>query len=218
VAKLTDPARVSLLGAVLRSLASVPAAAADGYGSVERLDVVDDRPRVVAPHDAFDDWLGGYTGKHFESPAPHPALERVAPDALDYLHANRHRIPTQPSPAIVLTDLSPENLLAVDGRPPASVEDLVGVVDLERAKVGPVEFTAVNVEYLLTTGIDDPTPVRDALYERLPFGPDLPQRDLYRLAAVSRAVSGLDTWADPDTDAFDRRARRVAHEVEALVD
>ncbi|WP_227130889.1 phosphotransferase [Halorubellus salinus] len=215
---LTDPARVSLLGAVVAAFDLVPRKAAIGYGSIQRGDVVDGRPRVVATHDRFDDWLVGYARKHFESPAPHPAIERVAPAALEYLLANRDRLPSEPSPAVVLTDLSPGNLLALDGRPPASVDDLGGVVDLERAKVTPVAFAAVNVEYLLTTDVDDPTPVQHALYDELPCGPDVPLRDLYRLTAISRAVSGLDTWTEPGTDAYDRRARAVAHELDAIVE
>lgn len=215
---LTDPGRVSLLGGVVAAFDALPDDAATGYGTIERVQTVDGRPHLTAGFDGFDEWLADYVTRHFESPAPHPALERVSPDALAYFDAERHRVPVDPSPSVVLTDLSPGNLLARDGQPPATVDDLGGVVDLERAKLGPVEFTAVNLEYLLTAGVDDPTPVRTALYDQLPFGPDFPLREPYRLAAVSRAVSGLDTWEDPDSDAFDRRARIVAREVEAIVD
>ena len=218
IANLTDPARVSLLGAVVAAFDAIPRDAATGYGSIQRGDAVDGRPGVTATHDRFDDWLVGYARKHFESPAPHSAIERVAPAALEYLLDDRDRLPIAPSPAVVLTDLSPGNLLAFGGRPPASVDDLGGVVDLERAKVAPVAFAAVNVEYLLTTDVDDPTPVQRALYDELPFGPDVPLRDLYRLAAISRAVSGLSTWETPGSAAFDRRASAVARELEAIVD
>ncbi|WP_323676952.1 phosphotransferase [Halorubellus sp. PRR65] len=218
VENLTDPARVSLLGAVVAAFDALPADAATGWGNVKRDETVDGRPHLTAGHDAFDEWVAAYATKHFESPVDHPAIERVAPDALEYFRANRHRLPSDPSPSIVVTDLSPGNLLAPDGRPPASVDGLAGVVDLERAKLGPVAFTATNLEYLLTSAVDEPTPVRDALYEPLPFGPTFPLRDLYRLVAVSRAVSGLDTWEDPETDAFDRRARAVARELERIID
>lgn len=215
---LTDPARVSLLGAVVAAFDALPDDAATGYGTIERVHVVDGSPHLTAGFDGFDEWLADYVTRHFESPAPHPALERIAPTGLEYLDANRHRLPVDPSPSVVLTDLSPGNLLARDGQPPETVDDLGGVVDLERAKLGPVQFTAANLEYLLTTGVDDPTPVQDALYGPLPFAPDFSLREPYLLAAVSRAVSGLDTWEDPDSDAFDRRARTVAGDVEAIVD
>jgi aminoglycoside phosphotransferase (APT) family kinase protein len=218
VPNLTDPARVSLLGVVVAALDSLPDDAAAGYGSIQTDDAVDGRSRVTATHDAFDDWIVEYATKHFESPAPHSALEHVAPDALEYFESIRHRLPSDPSPSVVLTDLSPGNLLAPDGRPPATVDGLTGLVDLERAKVGPVEFTAVNVEYLLTSAVDEPEPVQVALYDPLPFGLDHPLRDCYRLVAVSRAVSGLDTWEDPESEAFDRRARAVARELEAIVE
>jgi hypothetical protein len=218
VPNLTDPARVSLLGAVVREFAAIPPDAATGYGNVVREAGTEDRPRLVGETAGFDEWLHAYASKHFESPAPHPALERVAPDALAFLDANRRRIPAEPTPSVLVTDLSPGNLLAPGGEPPATVDGLAGVVDLERAKVGPVAFTATNLEYLLTADVDDPTPVRRALYDQLPFDHDHALRDVYRLAAVSRAVSGLDTWEDPDGDRFDRRARAVAREVERIVD
>jgi len=215
---LADPARVSLLGAVVAALDALPADAATGYGTIQRVDANDDGPHLAADFDHFDEWLVDYTTRHFENPSPHPALERVAPDALAYLQAERHRLPANPSPSVVLTDLSPGNLLAPDGRPPATVDGLTGVVDLERAKLGPVRFTAANLEYLLARELEDRTVVQDALYDHLPFGPSFALRKLYRLAAVSRAVSGLSTWEDPGSDAFDRRASAVARELEAIVD
>lgn len=215
---LADPARASLLGAVVAALDALPADAATGYGTIQRVDAVDDRPHLAADFDHFDEWLVDYATRHFENPSPHPALERVAPDALAYLQAERHRLPAGPSPSVVLTDLSPGNLLAPDGRPPATVDGLTGVVDLERAKLAPVRFTAANLEYLLARELADPTAVQDALYDHLPFGPSFALRELYRLAAVSRAVSGLSTWEDPGSDAFDRRASAVARELEAIVD
>jgi aminoglycoside phosphotransferase (APT) family kinase protein len=215
---LTDPERVSVLGGVVAALDALPDDAATGYGTVQGVDAVDGRPRLTADFDAFDEWLVDYTTRHFENPSPHPDLERAAPDALAYLRAERHRIPRDPSPSIVLTDLSPGNLLARDGRPPATVDGLAGVVDLERAKLGPARFTAANLEYLLARDLDDRTPVQDALYRHLPFDPAFPLRDLYRLAAVSRAVSALSTWETSGSDTFDRRATAVARELEAIVD
>jgi len=218
VANLADPARVSLLGAVLAALDELPADAASGYGTVDGVETVDGRPHLTAAHDRFDDWLEAYTTKHLESPVSHPAIERVAPDALEHFRAERHRLPSDPKHSVVLTDLSPGNLLAAGGRPPETVDGLAGVVDLERAKLGPVRFTAANLEYLLAAEADDPTRVRAALYEPLPFGPEFERRDLYRLAAVTRAVSGLDTWEDPESDRFDRRCREVARDLEATLD
>ncbi|NHN40377.1 aminoglycoside phosphotransferase family protein [Halorubellus sp. JP-L1] len=218
VENFTDPAAVSLVGETVDALDAIPPEAAVGYGSVRAVESVDDDPQLVATHDDFDDWLVGYASKHFESPAPHPALERVAPDALEYLESNRDRLPSDPSPSVVLTDFSPGNLLAPDGRPPASVDDLSGLIDLERAKIGPATFAAVNLEYLLTNELDDPTPVQEALYDELSFGPDLPLRDLYWLVALSRPVSGLATWENPESPEFDRRARAVARSIDALVD
>jgi aminoglycoside phosphotransferase (APT) family kinase protein len=215
---LTDPERVSLLGAVVAALDALPDDAATGYGTIRGVDAADGRPRLTARFDGFDEWLVDYTTRHFENPSPHPDLERAAPEALAYLQAERHRIPRDPSPSVVLTDLSPGNLLAPDGRPPATVDELAGVVDLERAKLGPTRFTAANLEYLLARDTDDRTPVQDALYDPLPFGPSFALRDLYRLAAVSRAVSGLSTWEAPGSDAFDRRASAVARELDAIVD
>jgi aminoglycoside phosphotransferase (APT) family kinase protein len=217
VQHLTDPARVSLLGAVVGAFDALPADAATGWGTIRGTDDVDGRPHLTAGYDAFDDWVADYTTKHFENPVDHPAIERVAPDALEYFQANRHRLPRDPSPSVVATDLSPGNLLAPGGRPPASVDGLAGVIDLERAKLGPVAFTAVNLESLLTSEIDDPTPVQDALYEPLPFDPEFPLRDVYRLVALSRPLSALSTWEDPQSDAFDRRGRQVAGEIEALI-
>lgn len=218
VANLTDPARVSLLGAVLAALDQLPDDAASGYGNVQGVETVDGRPRLTAEYDAFDEWVTAYTVKHFESPVAHPAIERVAPDALAHFQSERHRLPSDPSPSVVLTDLSPENLLAPDGRPPATVDGLAGLVDLERAKLGPVRLTAVNLEHLLARGVDDPTPVHSALYDQLPFGPDLPLRDLYRLVALSRPVSALSVWEDPETDAFDRRCGAVARAIRDVVE
>lgn len=217
VENLTDPARVSLLGGVVAALDALPDDAATGYGTIQRLDAVDGSPHLTADFDGFDEWLVDYTTRHFENPSPHPDLERVAPDALTYLRRERHRIPADPSPSVLLTDLSPGNLLAPDGRPPATVDGLGGLIDLERAKLGPVRFTAVNLEYLLARDLDDRSPVQDALYDRLPFEPTFPLRDCYRLAAVSRSVSGLSTWVDPETDAFDRRATAVARELEEII-
>lgn len=217
VANLTDPARVSLVGGVVAALDALPADAATGYGNVQGVETVDGRPHLTAAHDGFDDWIGAYAVKHFESPVSHPAIERVAPAALEYFQDERHRLPSDPKPSVVLTDFSPENLLAPGGRPPETVAGLAGVVDLERAKLGPARFTAVNLEYLLARDLDDPTPVQDALYGQLPFGPEFALRDLYRLVSLSRPLSALEVWADPESDAFDRRCRAVARAIEEIL-
>ncbi|WP_258302608.1 hypothetical protein [Haloferax larsenii] len=135
----------------------------------------------------------------------------------DYLQASRDRLPESPSPSILVTDFSPANLMSRDGTPPESVEELTGVIDLERAKIGPLEFAAVNAEYLLTRYIDDPEPVREALYDPLPFGPDIPQRDFYRVLAMGRSVAALPFWYDPESDLYEQRASAIASELDRIV-
>lgn len=117
-----------------------------------------------------------------------------------------------------MTDLSPGNLLAPGATPPAGVDGLTGVVDLERAKVGPAALTAVNAEYLLTRFVEDPGPVRRALYDPLPFGPDVPARDCYRLVALSRSAAALDAWYGSGSETHRDRGAAVAAEIADIVD
>jgi hypothetical protein len=123
-------------------------------------------------------------------------------------------------PSVVVTDFGPSNLLAPNGGRPGNgtVGELTGVLDLERAKIGPVGFTAVNAEYLLTRGVNNPGPLVEALYDPLPFGPDLPRRDLYRLVALGRSVGALDLWYEVGSEEHRRRGDAVAAELERRLD
>lgn len=215
--RVRDPDAVSLLGAVLRRFGSVPERATAGYGSIDRFDRRRGGPRVVATHENCGDWLVDYGTRYLRNPADHDALAAVAPRAADYLRAERDRLPAAPEGAIVLTDCSPGNLLAPDGVPPASVDGVTGVVDLERAKVGPLAFAAVNAEYLLTRDAEDPDAVRAALYDRLPFGPAVDSRELYRVIAVARSAAALPAWYDTGSERFRERGDAVADELARLV-
>ncbi|SEL51622.1 phosphotransferase [Haloferax larsenii] len=180
------------------------------------MDAQDDRnaDRLVAK---FGTYFVEYGTELYEAAAPHERLDVLIPDVLDYLQASRDQLPAHPSPSILVTDFSPANLMSRDGTPPESVEGLTGVIDLERAKLGPLEFAAVNAEYLLTRYIDDPEPVREALYDPLPFGPDVPRRDFYRVLAMGRSVAGLPHWYDPESELYEQRARAIASELDRIV-
>lgn len=215
--RATAPEAVRLLGAVVAAFGDIPADAAAGYGTVRDLDHGPAGPRLVAEAEDCADWLVDYGTRYLADPPDHDALATAAGRAADHLRANRDGLPTDPDPAVVLTDLSPGNLLAPDGTPPADPAGLTGVVDLERAKVGPPAFTAVNAEYLLTRDVGDPAPVREALYEPLPFGPDVACRDCYRLVALARSVAALPAWYEPGSERFRERAEAVAAELNRLV-
>ena len=221
----TAPDAVGVLGAVIDATRGLPADATAGYGFIEGLaDGVEAEdgtridPRAVAPYDDCGAWLVDYGAGFLDEVADHEALTAVAPRAASYLRANWSRLPTAPDSAVVLTDLSPGNLLAPGGVTPETAGGLTGVVDLERAKLGPAALTAVNTEYLLTWDLADPDPVREALYEPLPFGPSVPNRDCYLLVAAARAAWALPTWYDPGSERFDDRARALAATMRAVVD
>lgn len=215
---LADPAAVGTLGAVVREFGRIPATAADGYGFVEGTEATESGPRAVADYDDCAEMLVAYATDLYDDPPDHDALEAVAPIAPEYLRAERDRLPSSPEPSVVVTDLSPENLLSPDGDPPDDAGGLTGVVDLERAKIGPREFTAVNAEYLITRNVSNEEAVREALYDPLPFGPDLPARDLYRLVAMGRSVSALELWYDPGSEAYRERGEELAAEIERIVE
>lgn len=119
----------------------------------------------------------------------------------------------------MFTDFGPGTLLAPGGAISAAghLDAITGLIDLERAKLGPMEFTAVNAEFLMQRWIDEPDPVVSALYEPLPFGPDLPRRDLYRLLAMGREVRALDLFYDVGSETHERRGDTLAAEIEQIV-
>jgi aminoglycoside phosphotransferase (APT) family kinase protein len=208
------------LGAVIAAFASVPERAVTGYGTVRETAEAGGADSVGAEYDDCADWFVDYTETLYEEIPDHDRLAAVAPAVPSYVQANRDRLPAQPETAVVVTDFGPSNLLAPGGTVPgeAGVGDLTGVVDLERAKLGPAAFTAVNAEYLMTRDIDDPKPVVEALYEPLPFGPALPCRELYRLVAMGRSVGALDLWYEAGSERFQRRGDAVAAEIERYLD
>lgn len=208
------------LGAVIAAFASVPDGAATGYGTIRETAEGGGADGVGAAYDDCTDWFVEYTETLYEEIPDHDRLAAVAPAVPDYLRANRDRLPARPEPSVVVTDFGPSNLLAPDGcvAGDAGVGALTGVLDLERAKLGPAAFAAVNADYLLTRGIDDPGPTVEALYDPLPFGPELPCRELYRLVAMGRSVGALDMWYEPGGERFRRRGDAIAAEIERYLD
>ncbi|ELZ82571.1 hypothetical protein C453_15838 [Haloferax elongans ATCC BAA-1513] len=217
IERATNPGAVRLLGAVMVAFGSIPAHATDGYGYIERTDYRDGSPVAVGEYDDCTTWLVDYGTELYEAAAEHEQLDPLVPDVFDYLQASRDRLSESPSPSILVTDFSPANLMSRDGTPPESAAGLTGVIDLERAKIGPLEFAAVNAEYLLTRYVDDPEPVREALYDPLPFGPAIPRRDFYRVLAMGRSVAALPFWYDPESELYEKRARVIASELVRIV-
>lgn len=173
---------------------------------------------AVGETDRWDDWLRGYVRERYADPPDHDALAPVAERVPAWLDDTLADVPPHPSRSVVLTDLSPSNLLAPDGVAPGPDESLTGVVDLELARLGPAAFTAVNAAYLLTRGTDDPTAVRAALYEPLPFGPDVPGRRQYLVAALGRSVSALSFWYEPGSRRWRDRGDALAAQLRTLLD
>lgn len=133
--RVSDPDAVRLLGHVLRAFGRVPPVAAEGYGMIQRPTERTDGPCAVAEYDDFPSWLVDYGTRFLADPPDHEAVAAAAPRAADHLRTERERLPAAPAPAVVVTDLSPGNLLSPDGTPPADSGGLTGVLDLERAKV-----------------------------------------------------------------------------------
>lgn len=217
IQRATDPAAVRLLGTVLAAFDSLPDHAASGYGFIEDVQYRAGKPHAVGEYDDCTSWFLEYAEQRFTPPPDHEAVQSVVPDVLEYLQRHSERLPTTAPHYLVITDLSPQNLLSADGTPPSDIDGLTGVIDLERAKLGPVEFTAVNVEYLLTRYISNPEPVREALYDPLPFGPDMPNRDLYRLVAIGRSVGALPFWYEPGSETYRERGDTIAAELREIV-
>lgn len=215
--RTTQPDALRLLGTVIEAFSAIPEHVADGYGVIQRGENRDGDHIAVGEYDDCGAWLLDYASRFYQNPPEHEALSAIAPQVPEYLRAHREKLPTNPDPAIVVTDLSPGNLLAQNGTPPSDGGGLTGVVDLERAKIGPAPFTAVNAEYLLTRYVSEPETVRDALYEPLPFGPDMPSRELYRLIATSRSVAALSFWYEPGSEMYHQRGDAIAAEIERTI-
>jgi aminoglycoside phosphotransferase (APT) family kinase protein len=213
-----ETATARALGAVIAAFASVPDGAATGYGPIGETVDGDQGQGVRAEYDDCAEWLLDSASMLYEDIPDHDRVAAVAPAVPEYLRANRDRLPREPDPSVVVTDFGRSNLLAPAGQAgDGTVADLTGVIDLERAKLGPAAFTAVNAEYLLTRGVEDPELV-EALYDPLPFAPDLPRRDLYRLVALGRSVHALDLWYEPGSEEHQQRGDAVAAELEARLD
>ncbi|WP_158058145.1 phosphotransferase family protein [Halorussus halophilus] len=218
VASVTAPDAVRILGAVVGEFATIPESATDGYGPIQSFDDDGSGPRAVANFDDCATMLVEYGETLYDGSPDHDALEEIVPAVPEFLRANRDRFPTEPTPSVVITDLSPQNLLSRDGTPPDGIDGVTGVFDLERAKIGPLEFTAINTEYLLSRYVSDPDPVREALYDPLPFDSDVPARDLYRLIAMGRSVNALARWYDPGTLEYRHRGQELATEIRRIVE
>lgn len=216
-ANLTDPERVRLLGRVLDALADVPDHGTEGYGTVREYGG-GETPRAVCTHEDCARWFLEYAGRLYSDSPDDDRLSSLVSRVEKYLQANADRFRSAPPGAFVFTDFSPQNLLAPGGTPPEDLDGLTGVYDLERAKVAPVEFAAVNLEHLLVRDLSDPTPVQEALYEPLPFGPDLDRRDLYRLVAIGRSVGALEFWYEPGTEEYRKRRDDVSDAIEAILE
>jgi len=221
------PVTARTVGRVIDGFASIPASSADGYGTIREWDG-SEPSQACAEYNDFSTWLVEYAEKLYEDPPAHDQLERVAPDVPAFIRSNRDQLPSTPDPSVVVTDFRTDNLLVTDNFPetdrvPAAEEtkdgvpELSGVVDLERAKIGPAGFTAVNAEYLMTRGVDDPEPLVDALYAPLPFGPDIPTRELYWLVAMGRSVYSLDHWYERGTEQYKRRGDVIASTMDRII-
>ncbi|ERH08623.1 MAG: putative aminoglycoside phosphotransferase [halophilic archaeon J07HX64] len=189
-----ETATARALGAVIAAFASVPDETVTGYGPIRDTAEGGASEGVVGGYDDCADWFVDYGSTLYDDTPDHDRLATVAAAVPHHLRANSDRFPAEPDPSVVVTDIGHSNLLTPNGRLAGNgtVGDLSGVLDLERAKLGPAAFTGVNTEYLLTRGVEDPDPLVGALYDPLPFGPDLPRRDLYRLLALGRSVHALD--------------------------
>lgn len=222
------PARA--LGIVINELGSLPHSVTEGYGMIEppasqlasekrMAELRDDENTAVGEYEDWTQWLLEYAGFHYADPPDHEVLASIAPEVPDYLRENAHRLPEEPDRSIVLADFGPSNLRSPDGTVDADglPDALTGVLDLERAKLGPMAFTAVNAEYLMTRFIENPAPVVEELYDPLPFGPDVPNRDLYRLVAMSRSVNALALWYEEGDERFRERGVELADQIAQIV-
>ncbi|KAB1193032.1 phosphotransferase [Haloferax sp. MBLA0076] len=212
-ARVTDPDAVRLLGEVIGASATLPDHAAAGYGYIRSHERRHEGPCAVGEYDDCRSWFLDYAAQLYSNPPSHEAVQSVVPDVRRYLRANANRLPETPAQSVVITDFSPQNLLSPDGTPPEQLNGVTGVIDLERAKLAPAEFAAVNVEYLLTRFTSDTSAVKEALYDPLPFSAEMPGRDLYRLIAMGRSVGGLPFWYEPGSETYQERGTAIAAEI-----
>lgn len=218
------PARA--FGRVIRELGAIPSETTEGYGwiqpdSPERLeDISTTGTRVEGEYDTCSEWLLQYGLDVFEELPEHEELAATAQAAPAFLREHRDHFPDEPAPSIVLNDFGPGNLLAPAGTVSAdgSLTAVTGLVDVERARLGPMEFNAVNAEFLMQRWIDDPEPVISAMYEPLPFDPDLPNRDLYRLLAMGREVGALDMFYEVGSETHEQRGTKLVQEIEQILE
>jgi aminoglycoside phosphotransferase (APT) family kinase protein len=213
------------LGRVIRELGAVPAAGTAGYGWLETdgIETASDLPgpetTVHAEYDSCSEWLLAYGLKLYEDLPAHETLASVARAVPAYLREHSHRFPDDVSQSLVLTDFGPGNLLAPEGcvSREGELSEVTGLLDLERAKFGPMRFNAVNADFLMLRGLDTPGPVREAFYDPLPFGPDVPRRELYLLLAMGREVAALDLFYEEGGEKHNRRGHALAREIERIV-
>lgn len=217
------PARA--LGRVIAELGHLSTEATTGYGWLEAdgIETVADLSvqdmAVHAEHEECSEWLLEYGLGLYDDLPSHDTLASVAGAVPSYLREHSHRFPDETPQSLVLTDFGPGNLLAPEGTvsPDGDRTELTGLLDLERAKFGPIRFNAVNAEFLMLRGLDYPAPVREAFYEPLPFGPDVPRRTLYRLLSMGREVAALDLFYEEGGQTHDRRGCALAREIECIV-
>ncbi|KAB1197922.1 MULTISPECIES: phosphotransferase family protein [Haloferax] len=217
-ARVTDLDAVRLLGEVIGASATIPDHAAEGYGYIRSHEQRQGGPCAVGKYDNCRSWFLDYASQLYSDPPSHEGIQSVVPDVRAYLRANADRLPATPAQSVVITDFSPQNLLSHDGTPPDHLDGLTGVIDLERAKLAPAEFAAVNVEYLLTRFTPDTSAVTEALYDPLPFSAEMPGRDLYRLIAMGRSVVGLPFWYEPGSETYQERGTAIAAEITEILD
>lgn len=218
------PARA--FGRVIRELGAIPSAMTDGYGwiqptSAENPETVPNGSlNVEGEYDTCSEWLLQYGLELYEELPAHEELAATAQAVPSFLQEHSHRFPDDPSPSIVLNDFGPGNLLAPDGTVSATgnLTEVSGLIDVERARLGPMEFNAVNAEFLMQRWIDEPEPAISAMYEPLPFGPDVQRRDLYRLLAMGREVGALDLFYEEGSETHEHRGVKLAHEIEQILE
>jgi aminoglycoside phosphotransferase (APT) family kinase protein len=218
------PARA--FGRVIGQLGTIPSEMTDGYGWIQP-NSVDDPETVLngslsvdGEYDTCSEWLLQYGLELYEELPAHETLAATAQAVPSFLQEHSHLFPDDPSPSIVLNDFGPGNLLAPDGTVSAtgSLTEVTGLIDVERARLGPMEFNAVNAEFLMQRWIDEPEPAITALYEPLPFGPDVPRRDLYRLLAMGREVGALDMFYEVGSETHEQRGTKLAREIEQILE
>jgi aminoglycoside phosphotransferase (APT) family kinase protein len=218
-----NPGPARALGRVIRELGSIPSEMTSGYGWIHPENeglTASGETSAEGEYETCSEWCLEYGLELYDDLPEHESLAAVAQDVQPFLRENSHRFPDEPARSIVLTDFGPGNLLARNGRvsEAGSLEELTGLIDLERAKLGPMEFNSVNAEFLMQRWIDEPQPVISALYEPLPFGPDVPRRDLYRLLAMGREVPALELFYEEGSEIYESRGRKLAREIEQILE